>query len=147
MTFIFAWLRQFFHHIIFGTIYKIKAKKMAKMANHIMKNVISFHTWKVYMKGQGECRTKFIVKCHDWQTGQNLDPTTATSRTKSGIICVKEAVKLKKKVNMAPWHMITPWQSVTWSIFQKSGFFAFIKFSTSNMEILNLVLSEALHSR
>ena len=39
---------------------------------------------------RGDCKTKCIVDENSLQTGQNLDPKSATSRTKSGIICVNK---------------------------------------------------------
>ena len=50
--------------------------------------------------GPGEWKAKCVVKHRNTQTGQNLDPKTAPSWSRLGVIHVNKAVKSKKK-NMA----------------------------------------------
>ena len=68
------------------------------MANRITGNELSCNPWRVYSKNKsiklwlcsetvccpGECKAKCIVKEHNSQTWQNLDPKPANSWTKWG---------------------------------------------------------------
>ena len=75
-------------------------QKRPKLGQQVKKNLPSSHPWRVCPNnklnmeavcGSGKWKAKYIVKEHNSQTGQNLNPKMTLSRTKSFMIHVNKA--------------------------------------------------------
>ena len=60
--------------------------------NDLSKNQFMAHD-RGTVRRPGECKAKCLVNEHNSRTGHNLDPKTANSGSKSGIISVNKGVK------------------------------------------------------